>query len=63
MAEDRYKKNQKELKDLLKKIEQEKDALLKSTEVLFKLRENEANLYGDIQGQMAACRNLQSHIN
>lgn len=40
MAEDRYKKNQKELKDLLKKIEQEKDALLKSTEVLFKLREN-----------------------
>lgn len=37
--------------------------LVKSTQQLFKLREDEANLYVEIQGIMATCRNLQSHIN
>jgi predicted nucleic acid-binding Zn-ribbon protein len=37
--------------------------LVRNTQDLTKLRENEASLYGEIQGIMAACRNLQSHIN
>jgi predicted nucleic acid-binding Zn-ribbon protein len=36
---------------------------VKSTQELFKLKESEVALYGEIQGSMAACRNLQSHIN
>jgi hypothetical protein len=40
-----------------------KELLFKQTQDLFKLKEKEALLYGEIQGNMAACRNLQSHIN
>ena len=36
---------------------------MKSTQQLYKLREDESNLYIEIQGIMATCRNLQSHIN
>ena len=36
---------------------------MKNTQNLFKLREEEANLYIEIQGIMATCRNLQAHIN
>jgi len=41
----------------------EKKQLFQATSKLFELKEGEANLYSDIQGTMAACRNLQSHIN
>lgn len=41
----------------------QKEALVKSTQELFKLKESEVALFGEIQGSMAACRNLQSHIN
>jgi hypothetical protein len=36
---------------------------VKEQEKLFKLKEEEATLYSEIQGTMAACKNLQSHIN
>lgn len=41
----------------------QKDISVRNTQQLFKFREEEASLYGEIQGIMAACRNLQSHIN
>ena len=47
---------------LEKEIRVQKDILFKNTYELFKLREKEADLYGDIQSTMAASRNLQSHI-
>ncbi|KAL4481667.1 hypothetical protein ABPG74_007756 [Tetrahymena malaccensis] len=61
-AEDKYRKNEKEKKELEKEIRTQKENLFKHTQELFKHREREANLYGEIQGNMAACRNLQSHI-
>eukprot|EP00828_Plagiopyla_frontata_P039531 TRINITY_DN5201_c0_g1_i7.p1 TRINITY_DN5201_c0_g1~~TRINITY_DN5201_c0_g1_i7.p1 ORF type:complete len:487 (-),score=118.97 TRINITY_DN5201_c0_g1_i7:135-1595(-) len=63
IAEDQFRMCKKSLDDLEKKIRQQKDSLFKQTQDLFKLRENEANLYGEIQGIMSACRNLQAHIN
>ena len=62
-AEERYKINEKEKIVLEKEIRAQKDELFKCIQQLFKLRETEADLYGEIQGTMAACRNLQSHIN
>lgn len=55
------KKQELKLKD--KEIRQKKDEYFKSQQKLFKLREKEADLYSEIQGTMAALRNLQSHIN
>lgn len=49
--------NQKE-----KEIRGMKDVYFKSQQKLFKLRETEANLYSEIQGTLAALRNLKSHI-
>ena len=63
MAEDRFRDNDKSRSELEREVRVQKEQLFKSTQDLFKLRENEANLYGEIQGNMAACRNLQSHIN
>lgn len=62
-AELEYKESEKILSDFEKELRVKKDALFKQTQELFKLRETEANLYGEIQGNKAACRNLQAHIN
>lgn len=62
-AEEGLKEREKEMIETEKKIRQRKDTLFKFTQELFKLREHEANLYSEIQGNMAACRNLQAHIN
>jgi len=62
-AEDVLKEAEKSKADLEREIRIKEDVLFKSTQSLFKLREEEANLYGEIQGNMAACRNLQAHIN
>ena len=62
-AEDRLKQNQMEKKSTEGRINVQKEVLVKSTQELFKLKEAEVTLYGEIQGAMAACRNLQSHIN
>jgi len=61
-AEEVLKDAEKEKIDLEREIRIRGDNLFKSTQGLFKLREEEANLYGEIQGNMAACRNLQAHI-
>jgi len=62
ISEDKFKENEKERLLLEKEIRIQKDILFKNTQELFKLREKEADLYGDIQSTMAASRNLQSHI-
>eukprot|EP00825_Cyclidium_porcatum_P038764 TRINITY_DN456_c0_g2_i4.p1 TRINITY_DN456_c0_g2~~TRINITY_DN456_c0_g2_i4.p1 ORF type:complete len:601 (-),score=153.51 TRINITY_DN456_c0_g2_i4:356-2158(-) len=62
-AEERYKENMLEKNTVEKDIRTQKEQLFKCTQDLFKLREKEANLYGEIQQNMAACRNLQAHIN
>jgi len=61
-AEDVLKDAEKSKSDLEREIRIKEDILFKATQSLFKLREEEANLYGEIQGNMAACRNLQAHI-
>ena len=62
-AEENYKLKATEMKKIEQNISQKKDVLVKNTQQLFKLREEEANLYVEIQGIMATCRNLQAHIN
>lgn len=44
-------------------MKKKKEESFKLQNKLMKLRENEANLYSDIQGTMAALRNLQAQIN
>ena len=61
-AEEVLKDAEKSKADLEREIRIKEDILFKATQSLFKLREEEANLYGEIQGNMAACRNLQAHI-
>ena len=62
-AEATFKEKESERKKVESNISLQKDILVRNTQDLTKLRENEASLYGEIQGIMAACRNLQSHIN
>lgn len=62
-AEKDYYSNMKEKSKIEKEIKLKKEEYFKSQLELFKLREREANLYSEIQGTMAALRNLQSHIN
>ncbi|EGR29742.1 hypothetical protein IMG5_149250 [Ichthyophthirius multifiliis] len=62
LAEQKYKQLDKEKNELQREIKTQKDTLFKNSQELFKLREQEANSYGEIQGNMAACRNLQAHI-
>lgn len=62
-AEARLKENQLQKKGVEGKINIQKEVLVKASAELFKLKDNEVSLYGDIQGNIAACRNLQSHIN
>jgi hypothetical protein len=46
-----------------KEIDQKKDESFKQQKKLMEMRAKEANLYSNIQGTMAALRNLQSQIN
>jgi hypothetical protein len=46
-----------------KEIRTQKDLLFKESQELFKLREVQANLIGDISGTLSASRNLQTTIN
>lgn len=61
-AEEKFRLNENEKKEIEKEIRAQKENLFKHTQELFKHREREANNYGEIQGNMAACKNLQSHI-
>lgn len=63
IAEETYKDRENEKKKIEQQIALQKEISVRNTQQLFKLREEEASLYGEIQGIMAACRNLQSHIN
>ena len=46
-----------------KEIRLQKEILFKESQKLFKLREEQANLIGDISGTLSASRNLQANIN
>lgn len=56
-AHERYKTLDKQRTDLDKDIKVSKETLFKNTQDLFKLRETEANLYGEIQANVSACKN------
>lgn len=45
-----------------KEIRSKKDLLFKEAQQLFKLREQQANLIGDISGTLSASRNLEAQI-
>ena len=45
-----------------KEIRSQKDLLFKESQQLFKLREQQANLIGDISGTLSASRNLEANI-
>jgi len=45
-----------------KEIRTKKDLLFKESQQLFKLREQQANLIGDISGTLSASRNLEANI-
>jgi hypothetical protein len=62
VAEARFADSEKRRKDLEKEMRIKKELLFKCTQDLFKYREDEANLYSEIQGSKAACRHLESHI-
>jgi chromosome segregation ATPase len=51
------------LGEVEKEIRTQKDLLFKESQELFKLREIQANLIGDISGTLSASRNLQTTIN
>ena len=63
VAAETYMVRETEKKKIEQQIALQKEISVRNTQQLFKLREEEASLYGEIQGIMAACRNLQSHIN
>ena len=46
-----------------KEIRQKKEQLFKTSQQLFKLREDQANLIGDISGTISATKNLDAKIN
>ena len=46
-----------------KDIRQKKEQLFKTSQQLFKLREDQANLIGDISGTISATKNLDAKIN
>ena len=63
VAEDEFKQSQNMLTEVEKEIRTQKDVLFKESQKLFKLREEQANLIGDISGTLSASRNLQANIN
>ncbi len=62
-AEAYFKEKENAKKEVEHQIRLQKDSQVRSSQELYKLREQEQSLFGEIQGIVAACRNLQSHIN
>ena len=62
LAEAEYKQSEKMKEEVEKEIRLEKEELFKQSQILFKLRAEQANLIGDISGTLSASRNLQATI-
>lgn len=62
-AEGNYKQSQAAHTEVEKEIRQKKELLFKTSQQLFKLREDQANLIGDISGTISATKNLDAKIN
>ena len=63
IAEGNFKQSQIAFGEVEKEIRQKKEALFKTSQQLFKLREEQANLIGDISGTISATKNLDAKIN
>lgn len=61
-AEKEFKDSEKMREEVEKEIRIEKEELFKQSQILFKLRAEQANLIGDISGTLSASRNLQANI-
>lgn len=62
MAEQGFKEAEKMKEEVEKESRLEKAELFKQSQILFKLRAEQANLIGDISGTLSASRNLQANI-
>ncbi len=62
-AEGNFKQSQSAHSEVEKEIRQKKELLFKTSQQLFKLREDQANLIGDISGTISATKNLDAKIN
>ena len=62
-AEGNYHQSQVAQGEVEKEIRQKKELLFKTSQQLFKLREDQANLIGDISGTISATKNLDAKIN
>ncbi len=62
-AEDGFKEADTMMHSVQKDMDSQKEELVKQTKSLFKLREEQANLIGQISGCLSASRNLQANIN
>ena len=61
-AESEFKESENMMTEVEKEIRSKKDLLFKESQLLFKLREQQANLIGDISGTLSASRNLEANI-
>lgn len=61
-AEAQYKQRIQYKNEMDHKIRLKKEELFKASQTLFKYKQQEANMYSDIQGTIAAIRNLQAHM-
>ena len=61
-ADIEFKESENMMTEVEKEIRSKKDLLFKESQLLFKLREQQANLIGDISGTLSASRNLEANI-
>ena len=61
-AETEFKESENMMTEVEKEIRTKKDMLFKESQMLFKLREQQANLIGDISGTLSASRHLEANI-
>ena len=61
-AEGEFKESESMMTEVDKEIRSRKETLFKESQMLFKLREQQANLIGDISGTLSASRNLEANI-
>ena len=61
-AEAGFKESEQMMTEVEQVIRNKKETLFKESQTLFKLRNEQANLIGDISGTLSASRNLQANI-
>ena len=58
-----YNESEKMMLEVERELTQQKEVLFKESQVLFKLRAEQAGLIGEISSTLSASRNLQANIN